>query len=388
MTGRTSSPKLPGRWLEAVARAVFDEPALSHAALPAIADLQQDWFAAGADRRRRWLARWRGYVAFWSLVLIAPVAFRTTAVRSRAKWSRTRRLSLAVVAIVVVAIIVAAAGLGDVVEVWLYLVFLDLGGVWTAIGRITQVAFLAGPLMIAFFLLCRRTVGPWGASFPFSVLALFSLLSVTVAGFASGASVVGLRSGGNAVLVAVSDAALAMRNGLLTALACLLFTGAIGGREWWRDRFADGSPPNVSRPQAWAWSGLLVATLVGVDQLLRAHHSFMRALTLMADADFARWSASQQVIVTDTFHHSLLLLLVGGCVLTSVVVLAGVKGWRVARGRGSHPLFTWVSRAALIVAVLGAAFHARVVVTDFASFHETVGRLIEHQRTNPPRRTG
>jgi hypothetical protein len=43
MTSRTSSPRLPGRWLEAIARAVFDEPALSHAALPAIADFQQEW---------------------------------------------------------------------------------------------------------------------------------------------------------------------------------------------------------------------------------------------------------------------------------------------------------------------------------------------------------
>jgi hypothetical protein len=372
---------LPGAWLEAIARAVFDEPALSHAALPTIADFQLEWSDAGGDRRRRWLARWRGYVAFWSLMVMAPIVFRAAAPAvSRPAWLRTRRLGL-----VVIALLIVGATQNEVVRTWLYLLYRDLGGAWRAVGSMTPVAFLAGPLAIALLLLRRRTGGAWDAPVAFSGLMFFSLLSVTVAGLSSAASVVGLRSGGHAVLAAVSDAALAMRNGLLMALVCLLFAGGTAGREWWRGRTSAPFPPEMSRGRALGWSGLLIATLFGVDQLLRAHHGAMRALILMADPGFARRSGSLQVLVQDTFQHSLLLLLAGGFALTSVVVVAGVKGWRAGRARGPHPLFTWVSRAALIVAVAGAAYHARVVVTDLASFHEIIDRLIDHRRANPPR---
>jgi hypothetical protein len=390
MTGEPSRRSLPGRWLEAIARAIFDEPALSHAVLPTIADFQQEWTDAGTSRRRQWLARWRGYVAFWSLVVMAPVVLRTAAPTvSRPPWSRTRRLGLVLLALVIVGSTLDEA----VVGAWLFLLYRDMGGVWRTIGSIAPVAFLAGPASLALVLRRRQTAGLWFASVPFSALMLFGLLSVTVAGLSSGASVAGVfqgisqtGSGGYGVVVpVVSNAALAMRNGLLMALACLVFAGAIGGREWWRQRIVAVSAPELSRRQALAWSALLVAILFGLDQLLRAHHGAMRALTLMADPDPARRSELLQVLPHETLAHSLMLLSTGGLVLTAVVVVAGVKGWRAVRARGPHPLFTWVSRTALILAVLGAAVHARIVVTDLSSFHETIDRLIEHQRANPPR---
>jgi hypothetical protein len=391
MTGRTSAPNVPGRWLEAIARAVFDEPALSHAALPAIADFQQEWIAAGASRRRRWLARWRGCVAFWSLVLIAPVAFRTTAARSRPPASRARRLGLALLVLIVVVPMLDEA----VVAAWLYLLYRDLGGVWRTIGVIAPVAFLAAPMAFALVLLRRRPTGPWDAPARFSTLMLFSLLSVTVAGLSSSASMVGMLhgisqrgSGGYGVTVpVVSDAALAMRNGLLMALVCLLFAAAIGGRAWWRGRTTAPSQPQMSVRRALAWSILLVGILLAVDQLLRAHHGAMHAWTLMADSDPARRLEVLQVFEQETLARSLQFLLAGGFVLTAIVIVAGMKGWRLLRAQRAHHLFTWASRAALVIAVVGAAYHAQVVVDDLASFHETIDRLIEYQRANPPRRT-
>jgi hypothetical protein len=59
-----------------MARLVFDEAVLSSVVHPTIADLQEELRAAGSSRRRRLMARWRGYRAFWTLVLLAPVAFR------------------------------------------------------------------------------------------------------------------------------------------------------------------------------------------------------------------------------------------------------------------------------------------------------------------------
>jgi len=387
MTGETPRRRLPGAWLEAIARAVFDEPALSHAALPTIADFQQEWSDAGGDRRRRWLARWRGYVAFWSLVLMAPIVFRAATAPSRTPASRARRVGVAFLALIVVGTMLHPG-----VRAWLYDVS---GGTWRTIGLITPVAFLAGPMAFVLVLLRRRTAGPWDASAHFAALLLFSLLSVTVAGLSSGASVVGLfrgisqtGSGGYGVVVpVVSDAALAMRNGLLMALVCLLFAAAIGGREWWRGRTQAASQSEMSRRLALAWSALLVAILFGVNQVLRAHHGVMRALTQASDPDPARRSEFLQVLAQGTLENSLLLLVTGGFALTAVVIVAGLKGWRAVRAQGAHHLFTWVSRAALVIAVAGAAYHARVVVTDLASFHETIDRLIDHERANPPRRT-
>jgi hypothetical protein len=72
MTGHTEDSGVPGRLLLKIARLVFDEAALSSIVLPAIADLQHEWRDAGADRRARSRARWRGYAAFWHLMLFAP----------------------------------------------------------------------------------------------------------------------------------------------------------------------------------------------------------------------------------------------------------------------------------------------------------------------------
>jgi hypothetical protein len=384
MTGAPRSP-LPGTWLEAIARAVFDEPALSHAALPTIADFQQEWIDAGEDRRRCWLARWRGYVAFWSLMVMAPIVFRAAAIPSRPPSSRARRLGVAAIALIVV----GAIGFSQLDEFWREWLFRQVpGGMWRTVGLITPVAFLAGPMAFALVLLRWRMAGPWNQSAGVSALMLFSLLSVTVAALSSGASVVGLfvgvaqtGSGGYGVVVpVVSDAALAMRNGLLVAVGCLIVAGAIGGRAWWRGRHSIASSSRMSRRLAVGWSALLAAILLGVDQLLRAHHDVMRALTLMAEPDPVRRSEFLQVLAQGTLEHSLLLLVTGGFALTAVVIVAGVKGWRTVRALGAHHLFTWVSRAAVIVAVTGAAYHARVVVADLASFHDVVDRLRANTR--------
>ena len=68
--------RLPGAWLITIARVLFHEAVLEQVLQPTIVDLQNEWIDAGEDRRARRLARLRGYIAFWSLVFMAPVAFR------------------------------------------------------------------------------------------------------------------------------------------------------------------------------------------------------------------------------------------------------------------------------------------------------------------------
>jgi hypothetical protein len=74
MTRSSSERRLPGSVLLRLARWIFDETAYSVVVCPAIADLQQEVRDAGANRSRRIRAWWRGYVAFWRLVVVAPFA--------------------------------------------------------------------------------------------------------------------------------------------------------------------------------------------------------------------------------------------------------------------------------------------------------------------------
>ncbi len=81
MTPSTSRHHRPGSFLMAIAESVFDEGVLASVVAPTIADLQAEVAAAGDDRWRRVRARLRGYAAFWTLVLCAPVAAHAWPVR-------------------------------------------------------------------------------------------------------------------------------------------------------------------------------------------------------------------------------------------------------------------------------------------------------------------
>ena len=75
MTRLTPQRGLPGLRLLALARLIFDESVLNTVVHPTIADLQRELRDAGSNRSARLGAMWRGYRAFWTLVLFAPFAF-------------------------------------------------------------------------------------------------------------------------------------------------------------------------------------------------------------------------------------------------------------------------------------------------------------------------
>ena len=74
--------RIPGSFLLKVARFIFDDSVLATVVTPTISDLQQELREAGADRARRMRAALRGYLAFWVLVLAAPIAFHKWPTRS------------------------------------------------------------------------------------------------------------------------------------------------------------------------------------------------------------------------------------------------------------------------------------------------------------------
>ena len=64
----------PGTRLLKIASLLFNERFIAIVVRPTIADLQSEVAAAGPDHVKRLRARWRGYSAFWTLILVAPFA--------------------------------------------------------------------------------------------------------------------------------------------------------------------------------------------------------------------------------------------------------------------------------------------------------------------------
>jgi hypothetical protein len=113
MTRSTHRRRLPGTLLLSLARFVFDESALSVVIRPTIADLQRELSEAGSSRGRRIAARWRGYRAFWILVLMAPFAFGQSPVpdgRSAAFPDVAGRVAASLIAVTL--LVVAGPALG------------------------------------------------------------------------------------------------------------------------------------------------------------------------------------------------------------------------------------------------------------------------------------
>ena len=83
MTGSTSGGRIPGTLLLKLARVMFNEHVLTTVVQPTISDLQREIAAAGPSRVRRLRARWRGYRAFWAVMLVAPFASWSWPARTR-----------------------------------------------------------------------------------------------------------------------------------------------------------------------------------------------------------------------------------------------------------------------------------------------------------------
>ena len=95
---------MPGAWLLILARVVFDEAVLTDVVQQTIADMRSEWMDAGSHAGRRLRARWLGYIAFWSLVVMAPVVFRASKenrrflqIQWRSEMSTGMRVRLAII---------------------------------------------------------------------------------------------------------------------------------------------------------------------------------------------------------------------------------------------------------------------------------------------------
>jgi len=123
---------MPGTTLLTIARLVFDEQLMSTVVQPTISDLQREIAAAGPHRFKRLRAQWRGYCAFWTVMLVAPLTFGP----SPAQQAGTVAFPDAVARLAVGSIIVALLVLvGPHVGVW--------AGAMTAAGALFAIVMHA-----------------------------------------------------------------------------------------------------------------------------------------------------------------------------------------------------------------------------------------------------
>jgi hypothetical protein len=74
MTGAAKDAREPGATLLRIARVLCNEHAISKLVEPTIADLQREIAVTRPNSFKRLRAVWRGYSAFWSVILVAPFA--------------------------------------------------------------------------------------------------------------------------------------------------------------------------------------------------------------------------------------------------------------------------------------------------------------------------
>ena len=74
MTGTANRRRVPGTTLLKIARLVCSERLLTTVVQPTISDLQREMANAGPYGLKRLRAQWRGYRAFWTVMLVAPLA--------------------------------------------------------------------------------------------------------------------------------------------------------------------------------------------------------------------------------------------------------------------------------------------------------------------------
>jgi hypothetical protein len=362
---------LPGAWLLAIARLIFDDAVLADVVQPTIADLQREWIDAGSNTRARMLAVCRGYLAFWSLMAISPVAFRNW--RGRQKKGRP----LARVAAVTAAVMLLLFARRTNMDIWL-LQLLDRlpEGTLSALGSSSDFAFLIGPMILAAMMIRRRK----GDGIQAGEVVLACLASITVATFLGTAGLVGafqdIGLGGSAGVGQVTDGVVGATRpivvAIISSLGCLLVFGAavLARRRSVVSEVPTGA--HQSMRHAVGWSILLAGVIVAVDQLLRLHHKMTEFM--LQTLGPPQPAASGQLLASRAAEIFPLLLAAGA--LLSVVVFALSLGmWRASRARVSHPLLTWSSVAALVTVLVGGTWHASVVQTDLNTFRDNLAEM-------------
>ena len=346
------SSNLPGRWLLAIGRLLFDGSVYDAAVVPAVADMQAEWIAA-ATGRERLLARWRGFLAFVSLVVISPVAFRGWPGRDRGDGAPV---------ITLVGLVVAGLALWQWwIPVAQAIEQILLAGEQSSWALAAWAATLAGPVLTGGYLLLRRHA-PENGDGIFPILLAMALLSIALPLFFGAAAVISTFSGigerGSAglgiVLKGLRAATLPAFYGLLAAVLSLLFVV----------RLAFEPRPLANRPSLSGVSAMSLTLLgsvilVALHVVMQLHHRVMQfGLAVFAPIQQRPYPGGSAAIAHESEY--VVHLMLAAILLAGVVMLFAITTWRAVRDRRPPSWFIWVARAAVVIALIGTAWHTTI----------------------------
>jgi len=350
------TPRVPGHWLLAIGRALFDRTVYNAAVVPAIADFQAEWLAATTPRARL-LARCRGLLAFASLLVVSPIAFRAWPGRERGDGAPL--VTLAVLAVAGIALWQWWIPIGQPMEEWL--------------GRIGRpplpaaawAAVLVGPALVGAYVLMRKHA-PDGDATVAPVLLPVALLSVAIPLALGAAAVINTFSpigktgsaGLGLVMGAVRAATMPAVYALLAAGLSLLVVAKLAFQPE-----AGMNRPVLSRSAAVTLTVFSAVCLAGSHVVMELQHRVMRALQLLL-TPFNELPAGRTSLSIAGESEYVVHLMVAAVVLTLILAVVGITTWRALRDRRPPTWFLWASRAAVIVALVGAAWHTTITYAD------------------------
>jgi hypothetical protein len=362
---------------------LFDESIVRDVIEPTIGDMRSEFLEAeSAGGRLRAVVR--GWLAFWSLVVVSPAAFRRWPGRAPAdKWlSGSVWVGLGALAL-------AAIGTDALHDQFAWAIQKLPEGTTALVAAAGGVVFLAGPaaqfsLVVPEY---RRGMGANGLRGPAAVL--LALLSVTTTACVCSAvlfnhfGLVGTTGTANVgtTLAAAYASAWPMLWGCIATLGAMVLVGLATVSAWHKTE-TDGRPALAS-PTAFLIVGLLFLALLAAHKLLNLHHEGMYWLRVLLDpvAGSERQSTAEAVVGL----RSLGGMFAWGAVLSFVLLGSGFAIARASR----HAQLTWLLRRATAVALIGgvagAAWHLSRVVSDIDqldALHERI-KIAERDRRQP-----
>jgi hypothetical protein len=361
------TPRLPGRVLLFLARLLFDRAVYDSAIVPAIADLQAEWLTA-TNARERMLARWRGLVAFASLVVLSPIAFRAWPGRERGDGAPVVTLALTLVAGISLWMwrVEIAQAVGGMVEGKRTPVLATIA--WASVG--------IGPLLVSAYLLIRRHVASEGEGAA-GVLLILALLSISMPLAASSAAVINefsvIGRTGSAGFEPVIGAVRTGSIPVFFAMLAVTFALALVSREAFTSRPQPSDTSTLPQSSAIPLMVLAAGVLVGMHLLLGLQHRVMAFLVQFLGLTGPQPPGTVQRVVAESEY--LIYLFVGAVVATAALIVLAAATWRALRDHRQPAWFRQASRAVAVIALAGTAWHTTVAYRDMRAVMNLEARL-------------
>jgi hypothetical protein len=133
--------------------------------------------------------------------------------------------------------------------------------------------------------------------------------------------------------------------------------------------------PVLSRSAAVTLTVFSVVCIAGFHVVMELQHRVMRALQMLL-TPFDQLPAGRTSLSIAQESEYVVHLMVAAVVLTLTLAVVGITTWRAVRDRRPPAWFLWASRAAVIVALVGAAWHTTIAYADMQKLVQLDHRLL------------